>query len=82
MGADPFQIDTENLCPHLQAMLNVKSVASDAVEIIQKEFPVTNPPQNIPQPPQKQFRPPANPVIIAGKPSSLPQIPKELRFDA
>ena len=82
MGADPFQIDTDNICPHLQTMLKVKSIASDAVEIIQKEFPVTNPPQNISQLPQ-QFRPPSNPpVIIAEKPSSLPLIPKELRFDA
>jgi hypothetical protein len=57
MGADPFQIDTENLCPHLQAMLKIKSVASDAVEIIEKEFP-------------------------ASKPFPVPQIPKDLRFDA
>ncbi len=82
MGADPFQIDTENLCPHLQVMLKIKRVASDSLEIIEKEFPVTNPPQNIPQPSQKQFRLPSNPVIIAEKPYSLPQIPKELRFDA
>ena len=58
MGGDPFQIDTENLCSHLQEMLKIKSVASDAVEIIEKEFPATNPPQNIPQPPQKPYQPP------------------------
>ena len=78
MGADPFQIDTENLCHHLQAMLKIKSVASDAVEITEKEFQATNP-QNIPQQP---IQPPSNPVVVAIKPSSLPQIPKELRFDA
>jgi hypothetical protein len=33
MGADPFQLDTENLCPHLQEMINIKRVASDAFEI-------------------------------------------------
>jgi hypothetical protein len=81
MGADPFQIDTENLCQHLQGMLKIKSVASDAVEITEKEFPATNPPK-IPQQPQQPIQPPSNPVVIAAKPSSLPQIPKELRFDA
>ena len=82
MGADPFQIDTENLCTHLQAMLKIKSVASDAVEITEKEFPATNPQQSIPQPPQKPIQAPSKPVVVAEKPSSLPQIPKELRFDA
>lgn len=42
MGADPFQIDTENLCHHLQAMLKIKSIVSDAVEIIEKEFSASN----------------------------------------
>ena len=79
MGADPFQIDTENLCHHLQGMLKIKSVASDAVEITDKEFPATNPPnipqQPIPQIPQKPIQAPSNPVLIANKPPSLPQIP-------
>jgi hypothetical protein len=38
MGADPFQVDTENLCPHLQEMINFKRVASDAFEIFEKQF--------------------------------------------
>ena len=33
MGADPFQIDARNLCPHLKRMLNVKYLSSDALEI-------------------------------------------------
>jgi hypothetical protein len=33
MGADPFQLDTENLCEHLQEAIGIKRVASDAFEI-------------------------------------------------
>ncbi len=70
MGADPFQLDTENLCPHLREMISIKRVASDAFEI--------KPPQN----PISPLKPLPNPIKAAEKPVSLPQIPKELRFDA
>jgi hypothetical protein len=33
MGADPFQINTANLCTHLQQMLNIQYVSSDAIEL-------------------------------------------------
>lgn len=52
MGADPFQIDTEDLCPHLQKRLKIKSVASDLVEIIGDEAPAIIPLQNAAQSPQ------------------------------
>ncbi len=38
MEADPFQLDTEDLCPHLQGAIQVKHVASDAFEIIEMQF--------------------------------------------
>jgi hypothetical protein len=70
MGADPFQLDTENLCPHLQEMINIKRVASDAFEI--------KPSQNAINP----LQPLLNPNKGAEKPISLPKIPNEFRFDA
>ena len=33
MEADPFQIDTSNLCPHLKEILNVKYASSEALEV-------------------------------------------------
>jgi hypothetical protein len=33
MGADPFQLNTENLCHHLQEAIGIKRVASDAFKI-------------------------------------------------
>ena len=33
LGADPFQIDTSNLCPHLKQIFNIKYVSSDALEV-------------------------------------------------
>ncbi len=33
MGADPFQIDTSNLCSHLKQIFNIKYVSSDALEV-------------------------------------------------
>ena len=33
MDADPFQIDTRNLCPHLQKILNINYTLSDAIVI-------------------------------------------------
>ncbi len=85
MGADPFRVDYESMCPHLQGILKIKHLASDGFDIVGK-IP-TQPTPNIPQPPipqipQKPIQAPSNPVAIANKPSSLPQIPKELRFDA
>ncbi len=78
MKADPFQLDTENLCPHLQEMISIKRVASDAFEIIEKQFSNPKPPQN----PISSLQPPSKPIKPAEKPISLPQIPKEFRFDA
>jgi hypothetical protein len=78
MGADPFQLDTEDLCPHLQEMISIKRVASDAFEIIEKQFSNPKPPQN----PISPVKPLPNPIKAAEKPVSLPQIPKEFRFDA
>jgi hypothetical protein len=78
MEADPFQLDTENLCPHLQEMINIKRVASDAFEIIEKQFPNPKAPQN----PISPLQPPPNPFKAAEKHVSLPQMPKELIFDA
>jgi hypothetical protein len=78
MGADPFQLDTENLCPHLKEMISIKRVASDAFEIIEKQFSNPKPPQN-PISPLKTL---PNPIKAVEKPVSLPQIPKEFRFDA
>jgi hypothetical protein len=76
MGADPFQVDTENLCPHLQERINIKRVGSDAFQIIDKQFSDPKP-QNLNSP----LKPLPNPIKAAEKPDSLPQIPKEFRFD-
>ncbi len=78
MEADPFQVDTENLCPHLREMINIKRVGSDAFEIIEKQFSNPKPPQNSISP----LKPLPNPIKAVEKPVSLRQIPKELRFDA
>jgi hypothetical protein len=78
MGADPFQVDTENLCPHLRERINIKRVGSDAFEIIEKQFSDPKPPQN----PISPLKPLPNHIKAAEKPVSLPQIPKEFRFDA
>jgi hypothetical protein len=78
MDADPFQLDTENLCPHLQEMISIKRVASDAFEIIEKQLSNPKPPHDAISP--LQLFP--NSIKAAEKPVSLPQIPKELRFDA
>ncbi len=78
MGADPFQVDTENLCPHLQERIIIKRVGSDAFQIIEKQFSDPKPPQNPISPP----KPLPNHIIAAEKPVSLPQIPMEFRFDA
>ncbi len=77
MGADPFQLDTENLCPHLQEMISIKRVASDAFEIIEKQFSNPSNPQN-----QINLQPHQKPDVPAEPITSLPQIPKEFRFDA
>jgi hypothetical protein len=38
LGADPFQIDTSNLCPHLKKIFSIKQVSSDALEVQDFQF--------------------------------------------
>ena len=34
MGADPFQIDVENLCPHLKVKFQIKCAFSQGMDIV------------------------------------------------
>jgi hypothetical protein len=74
MGADPFHIDTSDLCPHLRQIFNIKYVSSDALEVQDLEFSEDEA--------QKGTNLVQKLSLTSKKPSSLPYIPKDYRFDA